>query len=166
MELQLINTNTTVNTTVQRLLATAADKLTRLGLTPAQPADAGTLRVAIGMTAHRIHGIGEFAALHHEAARVYRRWETVTDGRALQETRRPTRANADNTRRAFDRLSPLADAVVEASQMLDAAKQARDEDVAAAHAAVGDLTGLTNEQVIDRMYAAAGFACGSQKVAA
>lgn len=157
MEL-LINTNTTVNTTVQRLLATTADKLTRRGLNPTQPVDASTIRVAIGMTAHRIHGISELTALHHEAARVYRRWETVTDSRALQETRRPTRANADNTRRAFDRLSPLADAVVEASQMLDAAKQARDEDVAAAHAAVGDLTGLNNGQVIDRMYAAAGAA--------
>ncbi|MFF3547123.1 hypothetical protein ACFYXD_35460 [Streptomyces platensis] len=149
-------TSPNLSRSAQRLLIDTANKLSFRGLNLDTTVDASTIRVAIGMTAHRTYEISQLTNRHNEAARAFRRLETITDGRALQERRRPTRTNADNTRRALERLDPLSISCREAYELLDLAKQAAAEDVAAAHAALGDVTGLTTGQVIERMYTAAG----------
>lgn len=154
MELQLTNTTSTI----QRLLIETADTLAiNAGQNYNQLARHSSVVLQLTATARRHNDVTAIDDMHATALRAHwkaqqaARWASSHSAAQSTATTRHATALADKhlaaTRRELDEITDL---VVAAAQTVEA-------DVAAALTALGDIAGLTDGQVIDRMYEAGGL---------
>jgi hypothetical protein len=164
MQLQLTNTN--IPSTIQRLLIdTATDFATADFRNDNRIIRPASMTLALGSTARRHHNVTAIDDKHSTALRAHwkaqqaARWASSRSAAQSTATTRHATALAErhltDTRRDLDEITEL---VVAAAEAVEA-------DVTAGLNALGDFNGLTEGEVIERIYEITGLSSGPKEPA-
>lgn len=162
MELQL--TNTDIPSTIQRLLIETADTLATASFQNhnrlARPA---SITLTLSSTARRHHDVTAIDDMHSTALREHWKAQHATRWASSRSAAEPTATTRHATALTEKHLADTRQHLDEITELVVAAAEAVEADVTAGLSALGDITGLTEGQVIDRMYEIAGVPCAPKE---
>ncbi|MGW7636031.1 hypothetical protein [Streptomyces decoyicus] len=149
MQLQLTN----IPGTTQRLLIETADTLaTRDTKNYNQLARTASVVLQLTATAHRHNDVTAIDDMHSAALRAHWKAQQAAHWATSRSSAEMTATTRHATALAEKHLAGTRQDLDEITELVVAAAQAVETDVAAGLAALGDIAGLTEGQVIDRMY--------------
>ncbi|MER6844783.1 hypothetical protein [Streptomyces platensis] len=156
MELQL--THTDIPSTIQRLLLETADALAladfRNDHRIIRPA---SMTLALGSTARRLHDVHAIDDMHSTALRMHWKAQQAARWASSRSAAQSTATTRHATALAEKDLADARQHLDEITELVVAAAEAVEADVTAGLSALGDVDGLTEGEVIERIYEITGL---------
>ncbi|BCK74083.1 hypothetical protein Srufu_080360 (plasmid) [Streptomyces libani subsp. rufus] len=155
MQLQLTTSGISVN--IERLLNETADALSMdTDRDHDKVTNPASIALALNATARRLHNVAALDNAHATALRVHWKHGKAAQWATARCTAQPTATNRHAKAFAEQQLADSRKVLDEITDLVVAAAVAVTEDVAAGIALLGDIKGLTDAQVIERMYTITG----------